>query len=185
MTDFGTRQRNAKTETLIDFMARFATSEQFNKVFQEGMSLVEETANYLDGPGRQDARALDRHGSIAYATESMRLTTRLMQLASWLLLQRAVSAGELSEDDAIKEKTRINLDEIGPGTDLAGGEQLPESLKDLVARSLTLHQRVIRLDQMITDRSELTGDSENPVGDQVGKLAEIFASGAQGKASQG
>ncbi|NNE21449.1 MAG: DUF1465 family protein [Rhizobiales bacterium] len=156
-------------------MARFATSEQFNKVFQEGMSLVEETANYLDGPGRQDARTLDRHGSIAYATESMRLTTRLMQLASWLLLQRAVSAGELSEDDAVKEKTRINLEEIGPGSELSGGDQLPDSLTDLVDRSLTLHQRVLRLDQMINERSEITGDSDNPVGDQVGKLQEIFS----------
>lgn len=175
MTDIGARQQNTNTETLIDFMARFATSEQFNKVFQEGMSLVEETANYLDGPGRQDARALDRHGSIAYATESMRLTTRLMQLASWLLLQRAVSAGELSEDDAVKEKTRINLEEIGPGSEMSGGDQLPESLMDLVNRSLTLHQRVMRLDQMINDRAEISGDSDNPVGDQVGKLQEIFA----------
>ena len=37
MTDLGTRQNNSGPETLIDFMARFATSEQFNKVFQEGM----------------------------------------------------------------------------------------------------------------------------------------------------
>ena len=177
MTDSGSRQPNHTSETLIDFMARFATSEQFNRVFQEGMSLVEETANYLDGPGRQDARSLDRHGSIAYATESMRLTTRLMQLASWLLLQRAVSAGELSEDDAVKEKTRINLEEIGPGSELSGGEQLPESLKELVTRSLSLHERVVRLDQMISERREFSGDGENPVGEQVGKLAEIFAGG--------
>ena len=74
----------------VDFMSRFTASEQFDKVFKEGMGLVEETANYLDGPGRQDARLLDRHGAVAYATESMRLTTRLMQLASWLLLQRAL-----------------------------------------------------------------------------------------------
>ena len=67
----------------VDFMSRFTASEQFDKVFREGMGLVEETANYLDGPGRQDARLLDRHGAVAYATESMRLTTRLMQLASW------------------------------------------------------------------------------------------------------
>ena len=183
MTDIGVRH-NTSSERLIDFMARFATSEQFNKVFQEGMSLVEETANYLDGPGRQDARALDRHGSIAYATESMRLTTRLMQLASWLLLQRAVSAGELTEDDAVKEKTRINLEEIGPGTTLTSEDQLPDSLKDLVERSLTLHQRVMRLDQMINDRSELTGDSDNPVGDQVGMIAQIFGGAGQNEANQ-
>src|SRR5919201_853515 len=100
--------RNGKqNESLVDFLARFTSSEQFEKVFREGMGLVEETANYLDGQGRSDARGLDRHGAIAYATESMRLTTRLMQLASWLLLQRALHAGELTPEDARKEKHRI------------------------------------------------------------------------------
>ena len=162
-------------ETLIDFMARFATSEQFNNVFREGMGLVEETANYLDGPGRDDARGLNRHGAIAYATESMRLTTRLMQLASWLLLQRAVSAGELSETAAVAEKARINLDEIGAGSALAGLEQLPDGLNDLVERSLNLHQRIVRLDQMITERRDFSGEVHNPVASQVDRLQQIFA----------
>src|SRR3954471_12727137 len=96
----------------VDFLARFTASEQFEKVFREGMGLVEETADYLDGQGRNDARELDRHGAIAYASESMRLTTRLMQLASWLLLQRALSSGEITED-AHKEKHRISLAELG------------------------------------------------------------------------
>lgn len=168
-------QDRSTQETLIDFMARFANSDQFNQVFKEGMGLVEETANYLDGPGRVDARTLDRHGSIAYATESMRLTTRLMQLASWLLLQRAVSAGELTEDAAVNEKSRINLDEIGEGTELTGGEQLPEALTSLVDRSLNLHQRILRLDKMIGERSDFSDRSINPVGHQVDQLQQIFA----------
>src|SRR5207247_11016614 len=97
----------------VDFLAKFTASDQFEKVFREGMGLVEETANYLDGPGRQDARLLDRHGAVAYATESMRLTTRLMQLASWLLLQRAIGSGEMTPEDARKDKHRISLAEIG------------------------------------------------------------------------
>src|SRR6187401_1543424 len=97
----------------VNFLARFTASSQFHKVFREGMGLVEETANYLDGPGRQDARLLDRHGAVAYATESMRLTTRLMQLASWLLLQRAIVSGEMTGDDARREKHRISLTDIG------------------------------------------------------------------------
>src|SRR5437868_9431115 len=123
-------------ESLVDFLARFTSSPQFDKVFREGMGLVEETANYLDGPGRGDARLLDRNGAIAYATESMRLTTRLMQLASWLLLQRAISAGELSPEDARKEKHRISLTDIGAGHPLTGSDQLPASLMQLVERSL-------------------------------------------------
>ena len=79
-------QGSSSNVATVNFFTKFTSSEQFEKVFREGMSLVEETANYLDGPGRLDARVLERHGAIAYATESMRLTTRLMQLASWLLL---------------------------------------------------------------------------------------------------
>ena len=179
MADLGNRQDLLGAETLIDFMARFASSEQFNKVFQEGMGLVEETANYLDGPGRDDARGLDRHGSIAYATESMRLTTRLMQLASWLLLQRAVSAGELSEDAAQNEKGRINLEEIGEGSELTGAEQLPEALKEIVTRSLNLYQRILRLDQMISERHELSGEAINPVRNQMDRLQQMFASSSE------
>ena len=73
------------------------------------MALVEETASYLDGPGRQESKTLERAAALAYATESMRLTTRLMQLASWLLLHRAVKEGEMSLAQANKEKTKVKL----------------------------------------------------------------------------
>ena len=63
---------NSNNVEMVNFFTKFTASEQFEKVFKEGMSLVEERANYLDGPGRSDARILDRHGAIAYATESAR-----------------------------------------------------------------------------------------------------------------
>ena len=80
----------------VSFGAKFAQSDQFRTVFREGMALVEAAATYLDGDGRREARKLQPPHSLAYATESMRLTTRLMQLASWLLIRRAVSEGELT-----------------------------------------------------------------------------------------
>lgn len=171
-----TSTKTGGDETLVDFMTRFTGSEQFEKVFAEGMGLVEETANYLDGPGRKDARALDRHGAIAYATESMRLTTRLMQLASWLLLQRAVSAGELSEEAAAKEKSRINLSDIGPGARLPGDGQLPDGLKELIARSLKLRERVVKINEMVEERRDWSTETANPVASQVDQLAAAFSS---------
>src|SRR5713101_9496924 len=75
----------------VSFGERLAASQNFSRLFRDGMKLVEDTAAYLDGPGRQESKLLDRAASLAYATESMRLTTRLMQLASWLLLHRAVN----------------------------------------------------------------------------------------------
>ena len=84
----------------VRFGQSFVGSDAFRALFQEGMELIEETAAYLDGPGREESRHLERQTSLVYASESMRLTTRLMQVASWLLLQRAVAEGEISPDQA-------------------------------------------------------------------------------------
>jgi regulator of CtrA degradation len=169
---------SAETSSItVDFLSRFTASEQFDKVFREGMSLVEETANYLDGPGRQDARLLDRHGAVAYATESMRLTTRLMQLASWLLLQRAVGAGEMKPDEVLKERHRISLADIGRGNLLTGGEQLPAALLDIVERSLSLHQRILKFDAMIGLQPPEPGDAQSPVMSQIDRIAAVFSTG--------
>jgi regulator of CtrA degradation len=172
------RDHQAMTSGAIDFLAKFTDSEQFEKTFKEGMGLVEETANYLDGDGRVDARVLDRTGAIAYATESMRLTTRLMQMASWLLLQRAIASGEMNQDEALREKHRINLAEIGRGHDLKGGEQTPDGLKSLVDRSLRLLERIKTLDSMLR-REPATNDDMpmSPINAQLNMLERAFKVG--------
>jgi len=161
----------------IDFLAKFTSSEQFEKTFKEGMSLVEETANYLDGEGRLDSRILDRTGAIAYATESMRLTTRLMQMASWLLLQRAIAAGELSPSDMNREKHRINLAEIGRGNELKGAELLPAGLISMVDRSLNLLERIRKLDQMLLPTTAQDNENESPVANQINMLQRALNAG--------
>ena len=85
----------------------FTRSELFTKTFREGMDMVEETAAYLDGPGRQDSKQLSRSDAMVYASNSMRLTTRLMQVASWLLVQRALKEGEITTAEARQEKYRL------------------------------------------------------------------------------
>ena len=91
MSDHNAPSTPWRAEVIQDF----ARSELFQRTFQEGMDLVEETAGYLDGAGRQASKLLARDAALAYAAESMRLTTRLMQVASWLLVQRAVREGDM------------------------------------------------------------------------------------------
>ncbi len=167
-------QSSSSNVATVNFFTKFTASEQFEKVFKEGMSLVEETANYLDGPGRLDARVLERHGAIAYATESMRLTTRLMQLASWLLLHRAVKEGEMSLTQANKEKTKVKLSAVD-SHDPNNMELLPAVLCALIARSQTLQGKVRRLDATIHDYAAAERLSAvNPVERQLGLLKAAF-----------
>ncbi len=113
------------------------------------MSLVEETATYLDGNGREEAKGLPRLPALAFATESMRLTTRLMQLASWLLLQRAVNEGELTQAEAASEKRKVTLSDQQVATSPDVFAQLPPRLVEIVDKSLRLQSRILHLDRAI------------------------------------
>ena len=156
----------------VSFGARLASSQAFADLFREGMTLVEETASYLDGPGRQESKKLERGASLAYATESMRLTTRLMQLASWLLLHRAVKEGEMSLAQANKEKTKVKLS-LGDRADADTMSLLPEQLRDLIDRSLGLLDRVRRLDATMHSPAPQRATS-NAVERQLGLLRAAF-----------
>ena len=158
---------------LVLFSERLANSAAFGTLFREGMDLVEETAAYLDGAGRNEAKALERSISLTYATESMRLTTRLMQLASWLLLHRAVKEGEMSLSQANREKTKVKLTAAEPGAkDLI--EKLPAALQDLIERSMALQAKVRRLDSNIHAPAPAADASVNPLVPQLDRLKAAF-----------
>ena len=84
----------------LDIQDGFTGGKLFDTVFARGMALVEETASYLDGPGREAATTLPREAGLTYSAWSMELTTRLMQAASWLVMQKAVRDGEMRRDEA-------------------------------------------------------------------------------------
>ena len=141
--------RSTALETQFSNALAFSSSELFRRTFEEGMAMVEETATYLDGRGRQESKLLPSKAALAYAGESMRLTTRLMQVASWLLVQRAVSEREMTADEAAKEKYRLGAREICRGRRLEAADLLPGKLAELLERSSHLYERVDRLDQAL------------------------------------
>jgi regulator of CtrA degradation len=127
----------------------FTASALFERTFDEGMALVEECARYLDGRGRDESKSLPRKTALVYAGESMRVTTRLMQAASWLLIQRAVQEGEMTPEDAASDRYRLGAREICFGRRDEGVDLLPKKLLDLLERSENLYRRIARLDDVL------------------------------------
>ncbi len=156
----------------ITVIRDFAASELFDRTFQEGMELVEETAAYLDGAGRHDSKRLPRKAALAYASESMKLTTRLMQLASWLLVQRAVREGQMPASEACQDRYRVGEEAERPEAD-DGGELLPGGLLTLLERAARLYERVLHLDRrMYTETAPDAGS--HPVLVQMDRLQAAF-----------
>ncbi|MBV1704438.1 MAG: DUF1465 family protein [Hyphomicrobiales bacterium] len=165
----------------VSFARRLARSGAFKALFNEGMGLVEESAAYLDGKGREDSKGLGRPQALAYATESMRLTTRLMQLASWLLLQRAVNEGEMTPAQAAAEKHRVRLSRQEIASAPETFEQMPARLRDLCTRSLRLQDRILHLDRSIQEAKlgiEPRPAAPTPVARQWETLRDAFGPAA-------
>ena len=160
----------------ISFALKHAGSEAFKTLFKEGMTLVETAAAYLDGPGRAESKTLSRPSALAYATESMRLTTRLMQIASWLLLRRAVNEGELTPAQALSERHRVRLtrQDLSCAPDMLA--ELPPEFVDLCEQSLRLQARVLHLDRSIAAaRVASPIEPARPVEAQWARLRAAFS----------
>ena len=143
------REQPAVAGITVSFGERFAASDQFDAIFKEGMGLVERTATYLDGQGRKEARALRGPVAVLYATESMRLTTRLLELASWLMIRRALKEGEITPQEARAKRERVKLRAPGRPTHIKGFAELPQGLRSLIETSYALNDRIFQLDRAI------------------------------------
>jgi regulator of CtrA degradation len=174
-TSVSDSERPAVAGVTISFGRHFATSEQFDAIYKEGMALVERAAAYLDGPGRKEARTLRGPASMLYATESMRLTTRLLELASWLMIRRAYKEGEISAEEVSRKRQRVRL--TGPGRlgHVRGFAELPEGLRKLIEASFSLNDRIVRLDQAIEVAVDGPETAASPVEVQVARLEQAFA----------
>ena len=157
-----------------DVIQDFARSELFERTFQEGMELVEETATYLDGEGRQESKLLSRNAALAYAAESMRLTTRLMQVASWLLVQRAVREGDMAPASACEDRYRLNADDVARSEAETARAELPRGLTGLADRAERLYERVRHLDRRMYVESADAPAPANAVLNHLDRLKSAF-----------
>ncbi len=152
-------------------------SDSFKPLYNDGMKLVETAAGYLDGEGRAEAKRMSRLAATLYAAESMRLTTRLMQVASWLLLQRAANNGEMTRAQVADEKTKVRLDTPSASISVPSWDELPLKFKDIVEQSLKMQALVSKLDRDIygeKGEAAAPADPRNHVVDQLALLKTAF-----------
>ena len=164
-----------KQSSAVALGPRIVASGGFDALYREGMGLIEDVAAYLDDDGRVESRDLPREAAYVYATESMRLTTRLMQLASWLLLQRAVNEGELTPENARSEKSKVRFSATPSDRGGPGYAALPERLRAFIGKGDRLFERVGQFDKLerggVPDYSEA---NVNGIADQLARLKAAF-----------
>jgi len=120
------------------------TPKLIDSLYVEAMLLADEARAYFDKHGRDDRMALDPLVRVGFSCESLKVTTRLMHIIAWILTQRAVAAGELTEAQARKPERQLGE---AVETDEEVLEKLPESALELIRASRDLYERVRRLEE--------------------------------------
>jgi len=76
-------------------------------LYLEAMLMADEARSYFDGRDVAEDGMDDPLRRVAFACESLKVTTRLMHIIAWLLSQRAWQRGEIGDADLSDEKYRL------------------------------------------------------------------------------
>lgn len=126
------------------------TTAMLSRTYDEAMSLLVETRNYLSFRRQVDDVRIEPMDRLKLTRESFRLTSRLAQVMAWLMLRRAVVEGEIADDEARQPEHRLAGHDVclARADDL--GDWLPEGMRGLLERSQLLYERVARLDRLLS-----------------------------------
>ncbi len=121
----------------------------FDKTYDETVALLEEARMFVRS-GHWDSEPRGDMLNLLSAREALRLTTRLSQVLAWLLVRRAVTAGEVTpQEAATDERWRLGAARICRDRSGLEIEGLPPSLRDMLERSYNLYVRIARLDELV------------------------------------
>ena len=151
----------------------FANSDLFDRLYNEAMQMIRESANYLELEGVIERQRAPEKLAPIFACESMRLTTRLLQVTAWLLALRALKGGELTAGEYAARNYRLGSREVCLGGPVRGAGLLPARLIELLAASRQIYERVSRLDELLFNDA---GQGANPVNAHLNRIEQAFAS---------
>jgi len=111
-------------------------------LYVEAMVMADEARSYFDRGADAEHDGIDPLRRVAFACESLKVTTRLMHVIAWLLSQRAWQRGEIGDADLADEKYRLGRAAL---TEPAQAEGFAFTARALIEGSQDLYDRVARL----------------------------------------
>jgi len=150
----------AKVESLL-------TPKLLDALYTEAMILADEARSYFES-GRFDEECQpDSTLSVSFSCESLKVTTRLMHCIAWLLNQKALHGGELSEGEAWNQDRTLGYAAASDGPMV---ELFPEDAQRIIIASEDLFQRL----QRMSARLERQVEEQPTVHDMFARLENSF-----------
>ena len=122
----------------------------FGKTYDEALGLLVAARDYVALSERPHKSRPEIAERLRLCCETMRMTARLTQIMAWLMAQKAIHAGEMTQDELAQ--TQEPLADIRICMDPGQIEGLPRPLIGLLQRSHSLYLRIARLDGRVREQ---------------------------------
>ncbi|PCJ40476.1 MAG: hypothetical protein COA81_08855 [Alphaproteobacteria bacterium] len=125
-------------------------SRFLERTYQEAMALTQAVASYLEADNdRISGFNLSVKSDVYYASESMRVSTCLMQVMAWFLVQKGVASGEITKEQAGSMKYRLGAEDICLAHVDTSQGSLPAEFVVFLEKAQNIYRQVSRMDKMV------------------------------------
>ncbi|MBF0335144.1 MAG: DUF1465 family protein [Alphaproteobacteria bacterium] len=126
-------------------MPAVPSSAFLDRLYAETLGLLVQARNYMAFKQPRE-RAGDAAARLEVCCESLRVTARLTQVLSWVMILKAAERGEVPNEAALEDRWRVDDRAICLNDEARLNGSIPPGLRDLLRSSLSLYLRVARLD---------------------------------------
>ena len=141
-----------------------------DELYYEALELSNLVVEYLTKHQNESFQHLGVELMGAYTLECNRITTGIMQAMSWCLMQKGVRSGEVSQEKAAEEASRLSDENLFKVPVSSDNEKLPAEFMEYSNRARALYDRIVRLDRLLYDMEK---SDKNPVQNLFNKIDEI------------
>jgi regulator of CtrA degradation len=128
-------------------------------IYGETLRLLEELAGFIASERGPELAELTPPARALLARETSRMTHELLHVMAWLLMEKAVAAGEVGTAD----RERLDAYRLRPLEDphppLADLRDLPLAARGLIDRCRRLHGRALEVERLIREHRTGARDS--------------------------
>ncbi len=143
------------------------TLRLMDTLYTEAMVLADEARSYFESGRFNEDSDHDNNLAVSFSCESLKVTTRLMHCIAWLLNQKALYSGELTEGEAWNHDRALGYT---PATDQPMVDRFPQEARQIIIASEELFLRLQRLSARL--QREMEADSA--VQDMFRRLQSSF-----------
>ena len=129
------------------------------RAYDDTYALLVSMRDYVSGPSSTDSQVLEPTDRLRLTHELSRVTRMLTEVMAWLMVHKAVAAGELSESEAASAPAaRLEFTINEENDDLEGLGRLPLTARSLIDRARRIAALVRQLDDSLTAPAKADSD---------------------------